>query len=82
MMINRRIVRFSRTNFSGLRERHSNLIVKNAGSLGKHGTEINAFFTLPPCRHGYLRVENRTSPEQRQAGLILGLTGLDALAWK
>jgi len=54
MMVYRSVIYFRRTILSGLHKMRSNLIIKNSGPLGKHGSEINAFFTLPPCRKRYL----------------------------
>jgi hypothetical protein len=41
MMINRRVVRFNRTNVSVPREIRGNFIIEDTGPLGKHGSEIS-----------------------------------------
>ena len=49
MMIHRRLLKRNRIHAT-LRRTPSYLFVKNTGPLGQHGSEINAFLTIAPCR--------------------------------
>ena len=57
MMIHGCLIHLDRAGHGALSRTPNTLIVENTRALRKHGSEINAFFTLPPCRGRYLPFE-------------------------